>query len=659
MKSNKNCIFLCVFNNKEYIKLLRLLLESIYIHNDLINNNIDIIIYTSTNFMNKLKQCHLMYPFIRFEINDTYNNIDTACKSRLDLFNLNSISNYEKILYLDTDILITGNLNTIFDLCQDEQLYVLEEGVIDNPRDFYGRTLFGDNIEHYKNKTAFTSGILLFKNCDKIKTFFNIVKEDIKTRPFQFECYDQPYIVYNAVMLNNYDNQTLKRYAVNNNDNIDTEYIIRHFPGIPGYHNKKLETMKQFMIELKEREINICIEKTKYYITNKLMPIIYQCGESIEGNIFMEHNTNRFSDIFILKVKNICNLLLNKNIKNVCEIGFNAGFSTLLMLICNPNITVKCFDLGIHSYTMPCFQMMTETFGEDRLNIVIGDSTKTLPIYTEKYYNNNEPNTNTERFDLIHIDGGHTTEIATSDIEHSLKMSRYGTILIMDDYDFPCLTEVWDNYIRNHNFCELNISYYDSPHHDIRYVGYNFDLFIYCVVDLIKQLNLVHKFGFDLTQYLNDERIRYLKNIWFLVKDKNVKNIMLIGENRIFALIFILLINPDINIVWHSLDLSYTNEERIKVVKEVMPKRNNENQIVYNTSDEIVYNINFDYIFIESSRYGEAEFIKIFKYCPTYSNAILLIENYKENEFIYESYCEFYEFNRIRLNEYQGIINKK
>ena len=117
--------------------MLYLLLESIFIFGNL-DDNTDILIYTSTIFMNKIKQRHLCIENIIFEINDTYDDIDKSCKARLDLFSLKSVSNYNKILYLDTDILIKGDINTIFDVINDDVLYVLEEGSIDSESNFWG-----------------------------------------------------------------------------------------------------------------------------------------------------------------------------------------------------------------------------------------------------------------------------------------------------------------------------------------------------------------------------------------------------------------------------------------------------------------------------------------------------------------------------------------
>jgi len=248
-----NCIFITVFNQEKYVDMFFLLLESIFVYGNL-NDDINILVYTSTTFMNIIKKNHLFNDEkIKFEINDTYNNIDKACKARVDLFNFSSITNYKKILYLDTDILIKDNINKVFDICEDDVLYVLEEGGIDSYTDCWGRTLFGDEINNYNDKTAFSSGILLFNNCEKIKDLFIKINEDIINRPYDFLCCDQPYIIYNAFKYNLYNNKILKSFAVNNDTNIHSDKIIHHFPGTPGYYIYKMPTMTTFLNSLKNQ----------------------------------------------------------------------------------------------------------------------------------------------------------------------------------------------------------------------------------------------------------------------------------------------------------------------------------------------------------------------------------------------------------------------
>ena len=240
--------------------MMYLLLDSIYnygLKNDQCCT--EILIYTSTKFMDIIKQS----PFYRkglihFEINDTYGSVEKACKARLDLFSLQSIHKYSKILYLDTDIIVKGDLQNIFDLCQKDKLYVLEEGSIDSDTDFWGKTLFlnAGDLDLYTNKpafsTAFSSGILLFNNCDKIKKLFLNIRNDILKRPFKFYCHDQPYIVYNAFKYDIYDNQILKQFVVNNDPNIRSDKIIHHFPGDPGMHRDKLKHMFAFLSGFKQ-----------------------------------------------------------------------------------------------------------------------------------------------------------------------------------------------------------------------------------------------------------------------------------------------------------------------------------------------------------------------------------------------------------------------
>ncbi len=106
---NKNLIYITLFYNENYIKLLYLLLESIYIYGEL-NENTDILIYTNTNFMNKIRNSSLYNEKLIFKINDTINNKEEASITRFDIFNFDIINNYNKILYLDTDIIVIKSI---------------------------------------------------------------------------------------------------------------------------------------------------------------------------------------------------------------------------------------------------------------------------------------------------------------------------------------------------------------------------------------------------------------------------------------------------------------------------------------------------------------------------------------------------------------------
>jgi len=281
-----NCIFSCVFNQEKYLDMFFILLESIFIYGEL-DYNTQILVYTSTPFMNKIKQSHLFNDEkIKFEINDTFDTIKKSCRARYNIFNLPSTTNYNKILYLDIDILVKDDINNVFYVCKDDILYVLEEGEINSNIDDWGKPLFGNEISTYIDKTAFTSGILLFNNCDKIKDLFNKTIELFDTTEFNLN--DQPYLVYTAFKYNLYDNKILKSFAVNNDNNIYSDKVIHHFPGGPGVYQHKIYSMYKFLNNLKDSTIHNNMDKTTVCIDNS--------GELIEGNINTWNLNNKLCD---------------------------------------------------------------------------------------------------------------------------------------------------------------------------------------------------------------------------------------------------------------------------------------------------------------------------------------------------------------------------
>ena len=200
---------------------------------------------------------------------------------------------------------------------------------------------------------------------------------------------------------------------------------------------------------MNEEQMNTTIDTTKKYINDVLLPIVHACHEDLEGHLFM-------CDNFINKVKNLTTLVSNTKNKQVMEIGFNAGFSAALILFSNPDVHLTCVDLGFHRYVLPCYQKMKETFG-DRIEMIIGDSTLTLPFLMNKQY------------DLIHIDGGHTHEVALSDVQNSYRLSKNETILIMDDYDYPHLRTLWDEFVISNNLISVE-NVYQTEYHNIKSV---------------------------------------------------------------------------------------------------------------------------------------------------------------------------------------------
>ena len=157
---------------------------------------------------------------------------------------------YENILYLDTDILINGDLNILFNLdINDNDIYAFGEGNIYH--EFWGGQLF--DKKKYNDTKAFNTGVLYFKNSYKIKNLFvdikNHINEYIKTNKIP-TCLDQPFIVYNSFIKNQYNNQLLNKYIEDNPTNVNDSILIYHFPGGPGHYESKIYKMNIFFPKL-------------------------------------------------------------------------------------------------------------------------------------------------------------------------------------------------------------------------------------------------------------------------------------------------------------------------------------------------------------------------------------------------------------------------
>ena len=233
-----NLIYMCVFHQHSYINLLQLLITSISIKGNINKDTTDILIITSPEFLPLI--CEKLESFnlsINYYLLDLYTLFDAGC-SRLQIFKYENIHKYNTILYLDTDILLNSDVNVLFNLqISSKKIYALEEGNIGG--EYWGYELF-DFSKYDKNTPAFTSGILLFNNSECMKLLFDSIQSHIVDYIYNKKnyvpiCFDQPFIVYNAVSQNKYDNQVLKKYVENNPSVVSSEKIIYHFPGGPLY----------------------------------------------------------------------------------------------------------------------------------------------------------------------------------------------------------------------------------------------------------------------------------------------------------------------------------------------------------------------------------------------------------------------------------------
>lgn len=242
----KTIIYSCVFFNEKYINLINLLLKSYKLFGNS-SDDVDYLIICNPNFKKKIQAI-----FDNLNISGKIWCIDLKTKfeagySRLKIFDYPDINLYNKILYLDCDILVTNSINNILDFQLENKLYALQEYC-----HRYHHCNFFTN-EEYKlldKNSVFSSGILLFNNNIIIKNLFSRILVHINNHitsnlPIPV-CLDQPFIIYNAVKNNLYDNQKLINIVINNPNNFNNE-TISHFPGGPGNYESKIVKMTNYM----------------------------------------------------------------------------------------------------------------------------------------------------------------------------------------------------------------------------------------------------------------------------------------------------------------------------------------------------------------------------------------------------------------------------
>jgi lipopolysaccharide biosynthesis glycosyltransferase len=246
----KNLIFITTFLKKEYGDMCLLLLESIktYYNNDsfelyifvdkitnsiiktYINNNTDI------KFKVKLIECII-------------NSVVAASAYRMFLFDYIDHTKFNKILYLDTDILINNSLDLVFAIDIDNKVHAVKEnGQIPYHCLYHTK----EEFEKYKTDDCFSAGILLFdstlkKYIENVREFFlNGINSGLQIGC----CIDQPFFNLIAHRMNCINNTQLGKYTKCNATEITTQ-LITHFAGNVGDHESKLSKMNSFIVQNK------------------------------------------------------------------------------------------------------------------------------------------------------------------------------------------------------------------------------------------------------------------------------------------------------------------------------------------------------------------------------------------------------------------------
>lgn len=200
-------------------------------------------------------------------------NVDYM-SARFDTESLSSLSEYQPILYMDTDIIVKKPIEIVLNSILSDTIHQLQvfKEVDDITHDIYwGNELFDDDLASKKPNFGFSTGIIGFKNYQEVSEFFKTIREIIfrqstiwGTRQI-IRCFDQPVANYVLGKFASLGSELLSSTVINfdmkYNSSPDDKYqsyvdnineVVVHFAGGVGAYDWKLEAMKRFLNRLEE-----------------------------------------------------------------------------------------------------------------------------------------------------------------------------------------------------------------------------------------------------------------------------------------------------------------------------------------------------------------------------------------------------------------------
>ena len=254
---NKNLIYYSVYFDTGYVDLLELSINSI-IKTSIVNFDILIITDKKTKAM-ILKKDFVKKVNLHFLITATPKDGWQASEQKLSIFNFKKIKNYEKILYLDCDIICTSNISNIFNID-------LHDGILYTAFDkrhshyefhkspYYGFAFLDSNFIKEvteKHQIPFNAGQFLFKNCSKMKNSFYKVNQLIGMWVGEY-FFEQSFMNYYFCKNNLTNFKSLLSYiSVINTDDTEIKdikkYPLIHFSAPPVNPKKKIDFIKKYL----------------------------------------------------------------------------------------------------------------------------------------------------------------------------------------------------------------------------------------------------------------------------------------------------------------------------------------------------------------------------------------------------------------------------
>jgi len=211
--AKKNLIYMAVFHNKQYLELLQILMVGVKLFTK--TDDIDFMVMTTTEFIPDIVRLSTTLGIpIATKIFGFTSMHESSC-ARLYIYDYEHVAQYDTLMYIDTDIVVQGDLATLFDLDIGDKICALSEGTIEH--EYHGGWFF-DFTTIDKNTPGMNAGIMLFRNTAAIRAIFAAARNHIETRracgEYMPACLDQPFMNYHIIRAGKQNTALLKDYAM-------------------------------------------------------------------------------------------------------------------------------------------------------------------------------------------------------------------------------------------------------------------------------------------------------------------------------------------------------------------------------------------------------------------------------------------------------------
>lgn len=251
----KNLIYFTIFGDNGYFKLLSLLLKGLYKQS---YKDFELLFITDKETSEMLKKLKILNKFkVNYHIVKPVKDGVEASMKKINIFDYKKISQYKKILFLDLDILVVGDLNKIFEeRINPNILYSAIHRISHDHHKTEYHTVFpytDNQLMRYKenNVFAFNAGQFLFLNTKTMQEHFTNIKDFMKIwdgRYFFEQSFMNSY--FNVLQISNVFkfNDQFNFISINSRDtsyNIKPDSVFVHYMGSVTDAKSKIKFMKK------------------------------------------------------------------------------------------------------------------------------------------------------------------------------------------------------------------------------------------------------------------------------------------------------------------------------------------------------------------------------------------------------------------------------